>query len=206
MAALSRAVFDSTRYARVVSTPIAAASTTTYKPLHDGTAGTKQTLQAMRQAVLYGLAPEFAGYKDQRNIQAARRIAVGGTVGMQVVNLYEFARDAIEYIDHPWNLQVVQDAIRTIQKRTGDCVSKSVLLSTLLASLNIKSRFVAQAEDDTGFGHVYVEASLDTGEIIALDPTADGRDGRPIGDVGWSQTLNDGGFEYAFEIFPGGLS
>lgn len=205
MAARNLAVFDQTRYAAKVSTPQAAASTT-YKPLEDGTAGTKQTLRAMRDAVLVGLPPEYKGYKDPTITKAARSIAAG-SVGQIIVGLYFFARDQIHYIDHPWNLQVVQDATRTMQKRTGDCVSKSVLLATLLASSGIQSRFVAQASTPEGFDHVYVEAEIGQQEkqYIALDPTADGRDGRPLGDIGWTQTLSDGGFEYAFEIFDGGL-
>jgi hypothetical protein len=50
---------------------------------------------------------------------------------------------------------------------------------------------------------VYVEAQLAEGskDWTALDPTADGRDGRPGGDVGWTQRLADGGFEMSYSIF-----
>jgi|SRR5215470_4255185 len=178
-------------------------SATTLKPLAEGTPGTFQTLGAMRDAVTIGLPPEYISYKDNSILGAALGICAGGGKACGEV-LYIFARDYVSYIDHPWNCQVVQDATRTLEKRTGDCVSKSVLLATLLASLGITSRFVAQASTpEGGFDHVYVESQLSegSGAWTALDPTADGIAGRPKGKVGWSQTLADGGFEMSYSIF-----
>lgn len=178
---------------------------TIYKPLADGTAGTKQTLAAMAQAVKIGLPPEYVSYRDGSMIRAACNIAdCLNTIASsgQIAALYSFCRDQIRYVDHPWNMQVVQDAKRTMQLGEGDCVSKSVCLSTLLSSLGYLSRFVAQASTPDGFDHVYVEASPDDGASwLALDPTADGKDGRPQGDVGWTQKLEDGGFEMTYPIF-----
>jgi transglutaminase-like putative cysteine protease len=180
---------------------VSPSASVTYKPLLAGTSGTLQTLGAMREAVTIGLPPEYVSYRDGSNQRAALTITAHAPADV-ITALYEFARDRISYIDHPWNMQVVQDAKRTLEKETGDCVSKSVLLSTLLASLGINSRFVAQASTPDGFDHVYVEAEAGgAGNWIALDPTADGRDGRPRGDVGWTQRLADGGFEMAYSIF-----
>src|SRR5215471_6320947 len=100
----------------------------TYKDLSDGTQGTLQSLGAMRQAVLNGLPPEYIGYQDP----AIRRnaLAIGAnSPEAPYVALYRFVRDRIQYVDHPWSMQVVQDAPRTLQMLTGDCVSKSVLLA-----------------------------------------------------------------------------
>jgi transglutaminase-like putative cysteine protease len=158
----------------------------------------------MAQAVTIGLPPEYVSYRDGSIALAADEITAGAArdKASLAATLYEFARDQVAYIDHPWQMQVVQDARRTLQLRTGDCVSKSVLLSTLLASLGIGSRFVAQASTVLGgFDHVYVEAFLQDGVWLALDPTADGKDGRPAGAVGWTQRLEDGGFEMKYEIF-----
>ncbi|MBO0719207.1 MAG: transglutaminase domain-containing protein [Blastocatellia bacterium] len=189
---------------RYYSSSAARPSVTTYQSLSEGTQGTLQTLGAMRDAVTIGLPPEYVSYKDGSNAVAAARItsySPDTSKHQLAAAIYQFARDQVSYIDHPWNMQVVQDAKRTLQLRTGDCVSKSVLVSTLLASLGIKSRFVAQATTIEGFDHVYVEAQLEDGSWLALDPTADGKDGRPAGHVGWSQRLADGGFEMAYEIF-----
>jgi len=153
----------------------------------------------MAQAVTTGLPPEYRSYRDGTTALAAAEIC--GDAADCAVALYEFTRDHISYIDHPWNMQVVQDARRTLMLRSGDCVSKSVLLSTMLASIGITSRFVAQATTPEGFDHVYVEAKRDDGSWLALDPTADGKGGRPLGYAGWTQSLYDGGFEMAYDIF-----
>jgi transglutaminase-like putative cysteine protease len=172
----------------------------TYKDLSDGTAGTLQSLAAMRQAVLNGLPPEYIGYQDPSIRRHA--LAIGSATQEQpYVALYRFVRDRIGYVDHPWSMQVVQDATRTLQYQTGDCVSKSVLLAALLASIGYTSRFVVAAETPEGFNHVYVEMEQPDGSCLALDPTADGRDGRPRGDIGWSPTLEDGGFLMSYDIF-----
>jgi transglutaminase-like putative cysteine protease len=172
---------------------------TTLKPLSEGTTGTFEALAAMRQAVTLGLPPEYVSFRDGSIARAAAEIC--GQSADCVVAVYVFCRDDIAYVDHPWHMQVVQDARRTLMLGTGDCVSKSVLLSTLLASLGVTSRFVTQASTAVGgFDHVYVEA-LVSGSWLALDATADGRDGRPYGSPGWTQRLEDGGFEMSFEIF-----
>lgn len=175
----------------------------TYSPLADGVEGTIQSLDAMRRAVLGGIAPDFSGWQDVFNISAAKNICsrvTGQTPREQIAALFNFCRDQITYLEHPWNMQVVKDCRRTLESREGDCVSKSVCLATLLACLGLRSRFIAQCADGESFDHVYVEAFLG-GQSIALDPTADGRDGRPLGNVGWSQSLPDGGFEMAYTIF-----
>jgi Transglutaminase-like superfamily len=169
------------------------------EPLREGIDGTFQTLAAMAQAVNGQISPDFSGYQDSHNIEAANAI-IGTSFGWTAKPLFQFVRDSILYINHPWNMQVVQDCKRTLEFQTGDCVSKSVCLATLLACRGMASRFVAQAPDGANYDHVYVQV-LRNGQWVSLDPTADGRDGRPFGDVGWSQTLPDGGIETPYTIF-----
>lgn len=175
-----------------------AAITTRYEPLREGAEGTFQTLDAMAQAVRGEISPDFSGYQDPQNAQAAEAISRGSVSASAA--LLRFVRDSILYVDHPFNLQVVKDCRRTLESASGDCVSKSVCLSTLLAACGIDSRFVAQAMDGKNYDHVYVQALLD-GQWVSLDPTADGRDGRPLGDMGWSQQLPEGGRETPYTIF-----
>lgn|SRR5215813_676110 len=179
--------------------PIAArhASITT-EPLREGADGTFQTLAAMAQAVLGQIPPDFSGYQDSYNVTAAGVIA-GGSASAPAA-LLRYVRDQIAYVEHPINQQTVQDCRRTLELGSGDCVSKSVCLSTLLACLGIVSRFVAQASDGQNFDHVYVQAHLN-GAWVSLDPVADGQAGRPFGDVGWSRSLPEGGIETPFNIF-----
>jgi transglutaminase-like putative cysteine protease len=168
------------------------------EPLADGIDGTFQTLAAMRSAVLGQIPPDYSGYQDPYNAQAAASIARGSA--SDVAALLRYVRDSILYVDHPWNMQVVKDCKRTLESKTGDCVSKSVCLATLLAARGISSQFVAQAPNGEDHDHVYVQAFVN-GQWLSLDPTADGRDGRPFGEIGWSQKLPDGGIETPYSIF-----
>ena len=173
-------------------------------PLLSGTAGTFQALQLMAACVRGECPPDFSGYADPIIATAAARIinnaGKGSSADAVIVALFEYCRDAIRYLDHPWNEQRVQDARRTLELGTGDCVSKSVCLSTLLASQGIPSRFVAQAPINNEFNHVYVEVPTVRG-YVGLDPVASGTEGKPFGAVGWRQELPDYGFESTSEIF-----
>lgn len=171
-------------------------------PLADGANGTFQALALMASAVRGECGPDYSGFQDIYNFRAATEIIRGyrGSANDPLAALFYFCRDHITYIDHPLNTQQVQDCRRTLERRTGDCVSKSVCLSTLLASQGIHSRFVAQCPDGQDYTHVYVEA-WDGERWIGLDPVASGTDNRPLGDVGWRQMLPDGGFESTQEIF-----
>lgn len=179
---------------------VAPAAITTFEPLREGSAGTFQTLDAMARAVRGEIPPDYSGFRDPFNQQAVNKI-IGVRLGGSIISpLFNFIRDEIAYALHPWDMQVVQDCRRTLELRSGDCVSKSVCLATLLAARGIKSRFVAQCPDGEGFNHVYVEFQTFNGAWVALDPTADGRDFRPFGDVGWFQRLPDGGCETTYNI------
>lgn len=172
----------------------------TFEPLRDGTDGTKQSLEVMTRAVKGQIAPDFSGFNDPYNQQLARRII--GASGDIVGSLFRFVRDDIRYVEHPINLQVVKDCRRLIESGEGDCVSKSTCLATLLTTLGYTPRFVAQDPDGKGFNHVYAEVEIYTpGDWVALDPTADGKDGRPFGDVGWRQALPADGVEFVQPIF-----
>lgn len=171
-------------------------------PLLDGADGTFQALALMAAAVLGDCPPDYSGYQDEFNLRAAAEIIRGykGAMNDPAAALFAFCRDQLSYLDHPFNTQQVQDARRTIERRTGDCVSKSVCLATLLATQGIHSRFAAQCPDGKEYSHVYVEARIG-GAWVSLDPVANGTDGRPLGGVGWRQSLPNGGFESTQEIF-----
>lgn len=171
-------------------------------PLSDGADGTFEALALMAECVRGECGPDYSGMADEANYRAAETILKqGGSDGERIIPaLFYFVRDSIEYIDHPWNVQQVQDCRRTIELGTGDCVSKSVCLATLLGSRGIVSRFVAQCLDGREYSHVYVEA-WDGSQWVALDPVADGRGGRDSGGLGWRQRVPDYGFESEYEIF-----
>lgn len=198
MTAITRAAFPTTSdHHLAIAAPLAVYPSVEYRPLFAGDSGTFQTLDAMRDAVSGRIPPDFSGYRDPNNIRAALHICStsGQDSTAQIAALFNWVITNITYEPHPWNQQIVQDAQRTMQLRSGDCVSLSVLLATLLACLDYRSQFVAQWVDGESASHVYVEAFLPDGEVIALDAVATDKP------MGWRQPKLDGGFEVAWEIF-----
>jgi transglutaminase-like putative cysteine protease len=173
--------------------------TITEVPLAEGADGTFQSLDAMAAAVRGEIPPDFSGYQDEANRRAVEQIVsrvAGQDARGEIDACFRFVRDHLTYRNHPLNQQRVQDCQRTLQLGSGDCVSKSVCLATLLACLGYEVRFVAQCPDGQDYSHVYVEARDDqTGEWIALDPVAEDEP------MGWFQRLPDGGFETTWPIF-----
>lgn len=169
-----------------------------YFPLSEGVAGTFESLDAMAQCVRGDCPPDFSGFQDEFNRQAAERLVAevpSQDVRGEINAVFLFVRDQIPYRKHPFNQQRVQDCRRTLELGSGDCVSKSVCLATLLFALGYEARFVAQCPDGVEFSHVYVEARDDFGNWIALDPVAEDQP------MGWSQSLPYGGFETTWQIF-----
>lgn len=190
--------------ADVIAPAASHSHTIEYRPLPDGDGATFMTLDAMVDAVHGRIGPDYSGFQDQSNIKTANRIVAGAqgrdskaTIGA----LFNWVIQNITYEPHPINQQTLQDARRTLELRKGDCVSLSVLLATLLASLGYRPRFVAQWVNGEEASHVYVEVlipgevlTLD-GEWLALDAVAKDQP------MGWRQPTLDGGFECQWEIF-----
>lgn len=172
-----------------------------YIPLPDGDDATYITLEKMRDAVWGLIPPDYSGVNDPFNIRAANSICASGRSSpghdarRQIAALFSWVCQNITYEPHPINQQTLQDARRTLELRKGDCVSLSVLLATLLGCLGYRSQFVAQWLDGEEASHVYIEAFLPSGEVIALDAVACDKP------MGWRQPKLDGGFEYTQEIF-----
>jgi len=169
-----------------------------HEPLAHGAIGTFQTLAVMAKCVRGEIAPDFCGYQKSAIIDFAAKMIEGCENSQQeIAKFFDYVAHQIKYEAHPIDQQIVQDACRTIQFKKGDCVSKSVLLATLLASMDYDVRFVAQYfNDEQLYSHVYCEAfDRQLGNWIALDPVANDKP------MGWTQTLPDGGFETPYDIF-----
>jgi hypothetical protein len=185
---------------KIAAPPVSHPHSIEFRPLIDGDAGTFQTLDAMRDAVLGLIGPDYSGFQDPFNIEAARQIVTSASSQddrATIAALFNWVIANITYEPHPINQQTLQDARRTLELKRGDCVSLSVLLATLLASLFYEPRFVAQWVDGQSASHVYVETLLDDGQWLALDAVAKDQP------IGWRQQTLDGGFEVAWEIFNG---
>lgn len=168
-----------------------------YIPLPDGDEATFITLEKMRDAVWGLIPPDYSGVNDPFNLRAARSITASANhdAKAQIAALFNWVITNITYEPHPLNQQTLQDARRTIELRKGDCVSLSVLLATLLASIGYTSRFVTQWVNGEEASHVYIEVHMPDGEWLALDTVAKDQP------MGWRQQTLDGGFETPWEIF-----
>lgn len=170
----------------------------------DNDAATRQTLEAMAQAVRGEIAPDYAGWRDERIRRKALELVAGVQPGFQgeVERLFAFVRDAIPYRRDQVDTQRVQAPLQTLELNSGKCVDKVVLLAALLGSMGYLSRFVVQkVTPGDDWSHVYLEAFDDkAGQWIALDPTGDGHDGRPLAAPGWKQPVHQ---EFTFDIFEG---
>lgn len=168
-----------------------------YSHLPEGPEGTFQSLDAMAACCRGEVPPDFSGWQDEFNRQVAERIVchVASQDGRGEIDaLFKFVRSHIAYRKHPINQQRVQDCRRTLELGSGDCVSKSVCLATLLMALGYDARFVAQCPGGEEFSHVYVESRDEHGKWIALDPVAENQP------MGWSQPLPDRGFETTWQV------
>lgn len=171
--------------------------TVSFHHLPQGAEGTFASLHWMASCVMGECPPDFSGYQDEWNRQAAEQITAsvkGQDSNGEIAALFSFVKDRIKYLQHPLNQQRVQDCRRTIEIGSGDCVSKSVCLATLLAALGHLPRFVAQSVDGEEYTHVYVEVLVGN-QWLGLDPVAEDKP------MGWTQALPDGGFETTWQIF-----
>lgn len=167
--------------------------------LADGATGTAQTLAVMAAAVRGEIAPDYAGYLDERVRQVALSICSrvpGHEYLSEIAALLAYCRDIVQYRLDPVNVERVQAPLQTIALASGDCDDKCTLLATLLAALGHVPRFVVQ-HNGHEFDHVYCEVMID-GKWIALDPTADGRGGLTQAGVGWR---NPARAEWIYRIF-----
>lgn len=170
-----------------------------YILLENGSEGTYQTLDAMAACVRGECPPDFSGCHDEwirRKAEDLVRNVPGQNAEGEVRALFNFVKDKITYRKHPINQQRLQDCRRTLDAGSGDCVSKSVCLATLLAALGYEPRFVAQCpnDEDDEYTHVYVEVLMPSG-WLPLDPVAERQP------MGWTQPLSDTGHETIQIIF-----
>lgn len=142
-------------------------------PRPHGVVGNIRTLQMARDLVLTALSRDL---KDPN--QSLRNIALRLTTDIssydamrEVERIYVYVRDRITYKRDPISEEKVQSPMVTLRRGVGDCVDKSVLLATLLATIGYRSRFVVIGVRSVAqFEHVYVE-TLINGRWVALDPS-----------------------------------
>jgi transglutaminase-like putative cysteine protease len=130
----------------------------TLQGLPDGVTGTAETLAKMRDVVRAAVRSP-----SQTVREAALRIL--STVPQrkwlrEIQALHAFVRDKIRYVTHPVGVQIIQTPEKTLEYAAGNCVDKSVLLSSLLEATGHPTQFVAlviRGQQNGQFSHVIVE-------------------------------------------------
>lgn len=88
----------------------------------------------------------------------------------EIDRIYRWVRDNIRYTRDVRGVETVQTPEKTLQYKQGDCDDQVTLLSALLESVGVRTRFKAVGFRPGHFQHVYLEAT-NGGKWIALDPT-----------------------------------
>src|SRR5262245_50950514 len=107
--------------AEVTAPAVSLSHSIEYRPLPDGDSATFMTLDAMRDAVLGRIPPDYSGYQDPFNISTAFRIAPNYNSRDAIVSLFNWVIQNITYEPHPINQQTLQDAKRTLELKKADC-------------------------------------------------------------------------------------
>ncbi len=96
-----------------------------------------------------------------------------GSKTCQAKAMFGFVKQNIDYVSDPLEFEYVKTAKESLVLKSGDCDDASVLLSTLLQAIGIKTRLVFVP------GHVYVQAEIpdarakykETENWISMDAT-----------------------------------
>lgn len=143
----------------------------------DGVAGTKATLNIMRQFVR-----EYKKSLPVRELALSLVRQVPGHknwVG-QIKALHRYVQNRIQYVRDIRGVETIATPLVTIQTGQGDCDDQAVLLASLLESIGHPTRFVAIKQNSFGpFVHVYTETKIGP-RWIPLETTENMRPGTPM--------------------------
>lgn len=88
----------------------------------------------------------------------------------EVDALFGFVQNHIRYTRDIRGVETVQPAEYVLDRGTGDCDDKAILLASMLEAVGHPTRFVAVGFGGGKFNHVYTETLLGR-KWLALDPT-----------------------------------
>ena len=134
--------------------------------ISDGRAGVKETLDIMAKlAREYSIVP--------RIILTSRMLLSGvppKAWKKEIRALFNFVQKHIRYTRDTSETELLMTPTRLLDIRSGDCDDKSLLLATLLLSIDHPVRFKAVGFEPGVLSHVYVQAKCGA-DWIALDAT-----------------------------------
>ena len=133
-------------------------TTATLRAIPSGTAGTRATLDIMRQLV--------RRYKKSMPIRQLAfsiidRVRGHKNFAAQVRAIHEYMVNNIQYVKDVNGVETLATPLKTLEFRKGDCDDQAVLIATLLESIGHPTRFVAIKMKPLGpFVHVYAETKI----------------------------------------------
>lgn len=152
--------------------------------IHDGPAGTRQTLDAMAELAR-------AGRRDplirKTSFNLLRGVAPKDWDG-ELMRLHRFVQSQIRYTRDPVDtlssarvrgVEYLATPRATLQSQAGDCDESATLLSSLLGAVGHPTRFVAVGLNGRPFSHVYLETPTSKGTWLSAETT------EPV-DIGWT--------------------
>lgn len=137
---------------------IASPATATLRALPSGDAGTRVTLQLMRQ-----LVRQYKKTLPIRQLALSIIDNVPGhkNFGAQVQAIHSFMQNNIAYVRDITNVETLSTPIKTLEYRKGDCDDQATLIAALLESIGHPTRFVAIKMKTFGpYVHVFTETKI----------------------------------------------
>jgi len=136
-------------------------------PLAYGSAGTMQTVRAMRAMI-------EDGKRDPRIIAAATSIIYTTPERFEVGEacaVFEFVRDHVRYVRDVAGVETLAHPVITLQRLSGDCDDQTALLGAMLEAIGYPVRMVVAAyQGPRAWEHVFLQVLAD-GQWIDCDPT-----------------------------------
>lgn len=126
--------------------------------LPPGRAGTKKTLDLMRQVVLDSLKDPSQKIRETA-LSIVRGLAPRRSFA-EVAALQHYVRDNIRYVHDPVPFELLQTPQKTLEYRAGDCDDKSMLLAALLMATGHPARFVSLGFKGGPLSHVLVDTRI----------------------------------------------
>lgn len=103
----------------------------------------------------------------------------------EVSVLHAFCRDQIRYVGDVESVETLQTPVYTLEKGSGDCDDKAVLLNTLLATVGYQTVFFAMGMNGEFFSHVTAGVRLGTRTLPLETIVPQGSMGPGSGEIGW---------------------
>lgn len=128
------------------------------RTIPSGTAGTRATLQIMRQLV--------RRYKKSVPVRQLALSIIDRVRGHknfydQVSAIHEYVKNNIQFVKDVNGIETLATPLKTIEYRKGDCDDQAVLIASLLESIGHPTRFIAVRPSVFGpYVHVYVETRI----------------------------------------------